>query len=221
MKLYTYFRSSAAYRVRIALHIKDVDFDTLGVHLLRDGGEQHTEHYRKLNPQARVPTLVHGEYVLTQSLAQLEYLEEHLPGPALLPASPQARARVRSLAYVIACDIHPLQNLSVLNYLDDELEASDEQRKQWCQHWIGRGLDAFEELVARDAQTGRCCHGDCPTLADICLIPQLYNARRFECGVGRWPTIERIEAHCLSLKPFSDAHPERQPDTPEQLRAQD
>lgn len=210
--LYGYWRSSAAYRVRIALNLKGVEHRQAPVHLVRDGGEQHQSAYRALNPQRLVPTLVVGELVITQSLAIIEYLEETGAGPALLPADAAGRARVRSLAEIIACDVHPLQNLRVLNYLTDELAAADGQRTGWARHWIGAGLAAFEAHLARSSATGTYCHGDEPGLADICLVPQLYNAVRYACDLEALPTIRRVNAACFELPAFSDAVPEAQPD---------
>ena len=214
MQLYTYFRSSAAYRVRIALHLKGVPFEAVPVHLKGNGGEHRRAQYVKLNPEARVPTLKDEDTVIPQSLAQLEYLDECHPAPPLLPESPGARARVRALAYLIACDVHPLQNLSVGVQLSAQLGATETQYRAWSKHWITRGLDAYERHVCGHPATGRCSHGDAPTLADLCLIPQLYNARRFECDLDRWPTVTRIERHCLALAAFERALPERQPDAP-------
>lgn len=210
--LYGYWRSSAAYRVRIALNLKGIDYDQAPVHLVRDGGEQHRPSYRELNPQRLVPTLVVGETVITQSLAILEYLEETGSSPALLPADAAGRARVRSLAQIVACDVHPLQNLRVLNYLTGELGVDDEQRAAWARHWICEGLRALEERLARSSATGTFCHGETPGLADACLVPQLYNARRFGCGLDAFPTVGRIDRACQALPAFAAAAPEAQPD---------
>lgn len=213
LELYTYFRSSAAYRVRIALGLKGLDFRALPVHLVRDGGEQHTAAYRQLNPQGLVPTLVDGERRLTQSLAIIEYLDE-VHGPAiLLPGEAAARARVRSLALQLACDIHPLNNLRVLQYLERELGLEQARRDAWYRHWVELGFEALEQRL-QAPQTGRFCHGDTPTLADCCLVPQVYNARRFDVDVSRFPTIERIDAACAELSAFRAAAPENQHDAP-------
>lgn len=210
--LHGYWRSSAAYRVRIALNLKGIDYESATVHLVRDGGEQHSPAYRALNPQRLVPALVVGDTVITQSLAIIEYLEETGPAPALLPPDAAGRARVRSLAQIIACDVHPLQNLRVLNYLAGELGAGQEQRTAWARHWIAEGLRAFEERLARSPDTGAFCHGDTPGLADACLVPQLFNARRFECPLDAWPTLCRIDQACRELPAFRAAAPEAQAD---------
>ncbi|HNG66436.1 MAG TPA: maleylacetoacetate isomerase, partial [Thauera aminoaromatica] len=181
MKLYTYFRSSAAYRVRIALNLKGLDYEAVPVHLVRGGGEHRQPAYLGLNPAGLVPALEDQGQVLTQSLAIIEYLEESHPQPALLPAAPLDRARVRAIAQAIACDIHPVNNLRVLQYLTRELDASEEQKNAWYRHWIGVGLQAVEAMLAGDARTGAFCHGDTPGLADCCLVPQVFNARRFGC----------------------------------------
>ncbi|MGB0513889.1 MAG: maleylacetoacetate isomerase [Wenzhouxiangellaceae bacterium] len=210
--LYGYWRSSASYRVRIALNLKAVSWRQKSVHLVRDGGQQHSAEYRALNPQAQVPTLIDGELTLTQSPAILEYLDEKYPAPALLPADLAGRARVRALAAVITCDTHPLNNLAVLNYLVSTLNADEAAKLAWYRHWVKRGLDAFEQLLATHPDTGACCHGDQPGLADCCLIPQVYNARRFECDETGWPTIRRICEHLSAHPAFAEAAPENQPD---------
>ncbi|HET7569746.1 MAG TPA: maleylacetoacetate isomerase [Gammaproteobacteria bacterium] len=214
MQLYTYFRSTAAYRVRIALNLKELEAEQRFVHLVRDGGEQHGAGYRQLNPQGLVPTFVNGGAPITQSLAIIEYLEEKYPQSPLLPKDPAGRARVRALAQTVACDIHPLNNLRVLQYLERELGADKPARDQWYRHWIKEGFDALESMLASSPATGRYCHGDTPGLADICLVPQVFNARRFECDLGPFPTITRIERACLELEEFAKAAPENQPDAP-------
>ncbi|GAB4173436.1 MAG: maleylacetoacetate isomerase [Wenzhouxiangellaceae bacterium] len=214
LTLYGYWRSSASYRVRIALNYKAFEWESRPVHLVRDGGEQHRPGYLELNPQGLVPTLVHGDLVLTQSLAILEYLEEIRPDPPLLPTDPASRARARQLAALIACDIHPLNNLAVLKYLTGELGVSESDRDRWYRHWVARGLTAFERLLVEHRSAGLCCIGDQPTIADCCLLPQVYNARRFECDESGWPTIRRITAHLETLPAFAAAAPERQPDAP-------
>lgn len=208
-KLYGFFRSSAAYRVRIALNLKNVAYDHAFVHLLR--GEQHKA-YAKLNPQKLVPALEIDGALLTQSLAILEYLEETQPEPPLLPGDAPGRARVRGIALQIACDIHPLNPPRVLNYLAAKLGASEDARLAWYCHWIAEGLAALETALANDAATGEFCHGARPTLADVCLVPQLANARRFKCPLDAYPTLRRIEAACLALSAFDKARPENQPD---------
>lgn len=212
LQLYTYWRSSAAYRVRIGLHLKGLAHDLLPVHLVRDGGQQHAPDYVALNPQHLVPTLRHGEQVLTQSLAILEYLDEVFPQAPLLPSSPQDRARVRALAQLVACDIHPLNNLRVMQYLERTVEAQATRREEWTRHWMREGFAALEALLAGHPDTGRYCHGDTPGLADCCLVPQLYNAHRFGVDLAPYPTLQRIEQACLALEAFDRARPERQPD---------
>lgn len=212
MQLYTYFRSTAAYRVRIALNLKELQADHRFVHLVRDGGEQHSDDYRQLNAQGLVPTLVNGGAPLTQSLAIIEYLEETCPRSPLLPKDAAGRARVRALAQIVACDIHPLNNLRVLQYLGGELGVDKPMRDQWYRHWIKEGFGALETMLASSPTTGRYCHGDTPGLADICLVPQVFNARRFECDLGPFPTITRIDKACMELEAFVNAAPENQPD---------
>jgi maleylacetoacetate isomerase len=209
--LYSYWRSSAAWRVRIGLHLKGLEYETVPVHLLRDGGQQHSDEYKARNPQQLVPTLLHEERAITQSLAILEYLDETHPSPPLLPAVAHERARVRALAQLIACDIHPLNNLRVLQYLERECSVPQDARNVWVQHWIGEGFAALETLLNEPA-TGIFCHGDSPMLADCCLIPQVYNARRFGVDMAAFPAISRIEATCLALPAFADTRPEVQPD---------
>jgi maleylacetoacetate isomerase len=212
--LYSYWRSSAAYRVRIGLNLKQLGYETLPVHLLRDGGEQHAQGYRETNPQRLVPVLQHGHRMLRQSLAILEYLDEVWPEPALLPATARGRQRVRALAQLIACDVHPLNNLRVLQYFEREWNVPQPERDAWARHWIVQGLDAFEQLLADNPATSEFSDGHAPTIADCCLIPQLYNARRFGVDLAPYPTLVRIEAACLALPAFDDARPERQPDAP-------
>lgn len=212
MKLYSYFRSSASYRVRIALNLKGLSYEYVSLHLRRGGGEHLRDDYRRLNPQALVPALVDGEHALMQSLAILEYLEETRPEPPLLPRAPADRAHVRALAQLVACEIHPLNNLRVLGYLTDTLGVSEEARTRWYRHWVAVGLEALEAQVARDPRTGRFCFGDTPGLADCCLVPQLANARRFQCDLAGYPTLTRIEAACNELPAFQQAAPGRQPD---------
>lgn len=210
--LYGYWRSSASYRVRMALNLKGLDYEQRFVHLVRDGGQQHADAYRKLNPQGQVPTLVHGERVLTQSPAILEYIDEVFPDRALLPGDPDGRARVRALAAMIACDMHPVNNLRVLKYLTGTLGVDEAAKLAWYRHWVATGMDAFETMLAESDDTGTCCHGDRPTLADCCLLPQVYNARRFECDESGWPNVRRICAHLETIPEIDRAAPERQPD---------
>ncbi len=212
MKLHTYFRSSAAYRVRIALNLKGIAAEMAPVHLVKDGGEQFSAAYGALNPSHLVPLLEDDGMLLTQSLAIIEYLDETHPQPRLLPPDSRGRARVRALAQAIACDIHPINNLRVLTYLSDELGVSAEQKGAWYRHWVALGLQALETQLARDPGTGRFCHGGTPTIADCCLVPQLYNARRFECDLAPYPTVVAIAERCEELAAFAAARPERQAD---------
>ena len=206
MRLFTYFRSSAAFRVRIALNLKGLKPEQVFVHLRKK--EQGAEQYRALNPQALIPTLVHEGHAIGQSLAIIEYLDEIVPRPALLPADTLGRARVRQMAYAVACEIHPLNNLRVLNYLRETLGRSEEEILAWQRHWMALGFAATEAL----AGPGRFCHGDAPSLADICLIPQLANARRAEMDLAPYPTLLRIERAAFELPAFVEALPKNQPD---------
>ncbi|MFA6313990.1 MAG: maleylacetoacetate isomerase [Sterolibacterium sp.] len=210
LKLYSYFRSSAAYRVRIALNLKGLDHEILPVHLAR--GEQLEPEYQALNPAGLVPALDDGGQLLTQSLAIIEYLEEIQPTPALLPAGALARARVRAIAQTIACEIHPLNNLRVLSYLKHNLAADEAARNAWYSHWVDVGLVGVETLLSQSAETGDYCHGAAPGLADCCLVPQVYNARRFNCSLEAMPTIRRIVEQCETLEAFQRAAPDSQPD---------
>ena len=210
--LYGYFRSSAAFRARIALNLKGIVAEPRFVHLLRGGGQQHDAAYRAVNPQALLPTLVHDGHAIGQSLAIIEYLDEIKPEPPLLPREPLARARVRQIAYAIACDIHPLNNLRLLLYLRESFGADDAKRAEWQRHWMALGFAALETLLATSSETGAYCHGDAPTLADICLVPQMANARRVELDLSPYPTLTRIEAHALSNPAFDAALPKNQPD---------
>ena len=212
MELYTYFRSSAAYRVRIALNLKGLKADYRYVHLVKDGGQQHKPGYLAVNPQGMVPALVDNGHVLTQSLAIIEYLEETHPQPPLLPKDALGRARVRALAQIVACDIHPLNNQRILKYLEKEFGADEAARKQWYRHWIIEGFNALEKLLGGHPATGKFCHGDEPTLADTCLVPQVFNANRFDIDLTPFRTIKRICDRCLALRAFSDAAPEKQAD---------
>lgn len=213
MKLYSYFRSSASYRVRIALNLKGLPHEIVPVHLLRDGGEQLKPSYRQLNPDALVPALqLDDGAALTQSLAIIEFLEENYPEVALLPRDPYDRAWVRSIALSIACDIHPLNNLRVLRYLVNEMKLSEEDKNRWYRHWVEQGMASVEQVLANDARTGKFCFGDQPGLADCFLVPQVANAERMHCDLSGMPTIRRINEHCLALPAFADASPARQPD---------
>ncbi|MEP7187525.1 MAG: maleylacetoacetate isomerase [Rhodanobacter sp.] len=214
--LYDYWRSSAAYRVRIALNLKQLTYQSRPVHLVRDGGEQHAPDFRRMNPQELVPCLVDGERVLTQSLAIIEYLDEmHLEqGVSLLPADARGRARVRALAMVVACDAHPVGNLRVLQRLESQFGVNDVQRAAWCRHWIAMSFNALEPLLADNVATGRYCHGETPGLADICLVPQVYSAIRWKQPLDAYPTVQRIYRACVELEAFQRAAPEVQPDAP-------
>lgn len=209
MKLYSYFRSSAAYRVRIALNLKGLDYDTVPVSLIQ--GEQRSESYLERNPQGLVPALeLDNGAVLTQSLAICEYLEESYPVPPLLPDGAEARARVRAIIDLIACDIHPLNNLRVLKYLTDHLHDSEENKLEWYRHWIRTGFEALERMLSRSPETGDFCQGDELTLAEVFLVPQVYNALRFDCDLTAYPTISRIATACDSVPAFVQAHPDAQ-----------
>jgi maleylacetoacetate isomerase len=212
MKLYTYFRSSAAYRVRIALNLKGLAYEAIPVHLLRHGGEQLAPEYRAVNPSALIPALEDDGAIVHQSLAIMEYLDELHPAMPLLPAGALGRARVRALALTVACDTHPLTNLRVLKYLKGPLGLSEEVKTQWYKHWLGEGMAMLEAHLAGEPQTGRFCHGDTPTMADCCLAPQVFNAQRFELDMAPYPTIMRIHANCMALPAFAAAHPSQQAD---------
>lgn len=214
--LYGYWRSSAAYRVRIALNLKGLDYESRPVHLVRDGGQQHAAAYRDINPQQLVPCLLDGDRVITQSLAIMEYLDETRPesDTALLPVDARGRARVRALSMVVACDTHPLGNLRVLQRLESQFGADEPQRAEWSRHWIGTGLAALEAILADNAATGRFCHGETPGMADICLVPQVYNALRWKLPMDSFPTVWRIHQACNELEAFRRAAPEVQPDAP-------
>jgi maleylacetoacetate isomerase len=210
--LYTYFRSSAAYRVRIALNLKRLNYRSVPVHLLRDGGQQHLPEYRAINPFGLVPSYKENGRILLQSLAIIEYINECYPEPPLLPSTSFARAEVRQLALSVACDIHPINNPRILKYLERELHADDATRLRWMQHWIQDGLEALEALLLSIGTPGPFCHGNQPTLADCCLIPQLFNARRFGVSLSGCPRLQGIDAACQELPAFQEAHPSRQSD---------
>jgi maleylacetoacetate isomerase len=211
MKLYGYFRSSAAFRVRIALNLKNLSYETASIHLRRN--EQGRAEYRALNPQGLVPTLEEDDgHRLIQSLAIIEYLDEIHPAPPLLPPEAADRARVRALAEIVACDIHPINNLRVLRYLAHTLGHDEAAIGAWYNHWIDAGFAALEPLLGTDPRTGQFCHGDMPGLADIALVPQVVNAERYRLDMSAYPTIARIYQRCMALAPFAAAHPEDQPD---------
>lgn len=210
MKLHNYALSSASYRVRIALNFKGLTYEYLSYHLRR--GEQRSDAFLKLNPQGLTPALeLDDGTALSQSMAIIEYLEEVHPTPALLPVDPLDRARVRALSQAIACDIHPVNNLRVLKYLETPLGHPQEVRDEWYRHWVRIGFEGLEAELTRDDRTGAFCHGDSPTLADACLVPQVFNARRFNLDMAAYPTIARIDAHCRELTAFADAAPENFP----------
>lgn len=211
IKLYSYFRSSAAYRVRIALNLKGIPYEYMPVHLLYNGGEQYTSGYESLNPSQLVPTLVDGDIVLTQSMAIIEYLDEALPNSVpLLPSDPVERARARSLAQLIACDTHPLNNLRVLKYLKHQLNADTDVSAQWYAHWIHTSFRAFEKFIARTDSLY--CVADTPGLAECFLIPQVYNANRYKLELTDYPNILRVYERCMSISAFELSSPEKQPD---------
>ena len=212
IRLYSYWRSSAAYRVRIALNLKELPYEVVPVHLVRDGGEQHKRAFADLNPQELVPVLLHGNRVLRQSMAIIEYLDETWPNHPLMPATARDRQRVRAIAQMIACDLHPLNNLRVLQYLENELGLDAAAREAWVGHWIGNGLAAVEQVLEDNPSTGTFCDGENPTLADCCLVPQVYNAERFKVDLEPYPTIRRIVGECLALEAFERARPENQAD---------
>jgi maleylpyruvate isomerase len=211
--LHNYFRSSSAYRVRIALNLKALPFDYVAVHLNRNGGEQFSPAYAALNPQRLVPLLSDEDIHISQSLAIMEYLDERYPQAPLLPASCADRAYVRQLALAMACDIHPLANLRVLKYLSGPLGLDEAAKNGWIAHWTTTGLAALETEIARAPQRGRFCFGDAPTMADCCLVPQLFNAQRFGIDLAPYPTLRAIDAQCQLLPAFAQAHPGVQPDS--------
>ncbi|MBL8322084.1 MAG: maleylacetoacetate isomerase [Acinetobacter sp.] len=214
MKLYSYFRSSAAYRVRIALNLKKLEADVIPIHLLKNGGEQYSAAYRQINPSGLVPALLEADaeqgFTLTQSLSILEYLDEKFTDTALLPKDIRQRALIRAFSQSIACDIHPLNNLRVLQYLSAALEVSDEQKAAWYAHWVEAGFAGLEAQL--ENSNGQFCFGSSPSFADCCLIPQVYNALRFNIDLSAYPKIQSIYAHCNTLSAFQNAAPEAQAD---------
>lgn len=206
LTLYDYFRSSACFRVRIALNLKGLEYNAIPIHLLNNGGEQFSEDYEKINPQHLVPALVDNQKIITQSIAIIEYLDDVHPKTPLLPKEAYLKALVRSFAFSIACDTHPLNNLRVLKYLQSQLKITEEQKTTWCQHWIHQSFQALETRLAINEQTPF-CFGNAPTLADICLIPQMYNARRVALDLSAYPNLLRIETNCKELTEFTDAFP--------------
>jgi len=210
MKLFGYFRSSAAFRVRIALNLKSLVYEDAFIHLRR--GDQRAADYLAVNPQGLVPTLELDGHALTQSMAIIEYLDETHPAPPLLPADPAGRARVRALAAIVACDIHPVNNLRVLRYLNRSLGHDQAAIETWYNHWIATGFEAFEQLLAAKPGAGEFCHGDRPGLADIALIPQVVNSERYRLDLSPYPIIARIYRNCMQLEAFTTAHPNNQAD---------
>lgn len=214
MKLYSYFRSSAAFRVRIALALKNINYQVIPIHLVKNGGEHKQSDYTAINPQQLVPALDDNGTIITQSITIMEYLEDKYPATPLLPSNAQDRAFVRSLMQLIACDIHPLNNLRVLQYLQNTLSINDNQKNNWYHHWITTGFDAIEQMLANHHQINKplFCYQNLPTLADCCLIPQVYNAKRFDFDLSKYPNISHIYKHCMTLQAFQEAYPDNQPD---------
>ena len=212
LELYSYWRSSASYRVRIALNLKSLPYAYHGVNLAKDGGDQWGVAYQEVNPQSRVPTLVHDGQRFTQSLAIIEYLDETFSGNKLIPNNPVDRARVRMLSQVIACDIQPLQNISTARYLKEVLKHTDDAVNAWLREWIKRGLDAYNAHLERDHLSGKFSHGDTPTMADCCLVPQMYAAQRFGVDPTKYPRLNLIWENCNHMSAFSSAHPSKQID---------
>jgi len=213
MKLYNYFRSSASFRVRIALNLKGLPYEYAAVHLTKGGGQQFAPEFRAINPDALIPVLDDEGQRLTQSLAIIEYLEETHPEPPLLPTAPLERAYVRAIALGIACEIHPLNNLRVLRYLVRDLKVTDGQKDAWYRHWVQEGLAAVEARLVAENRCGRYALGSRVTLADVVIVPQIFNAKRFDCRLDHVPTVMRIFDHCMELRAFADAQPARQPDS--------
>ena len=211
-ELYSFWRSSASYRVRIALNLKSLPYAYHGVNLTKDGGDQWSLAYKKVNPQSRVPTLVHDGQRFSQSLAIIEYLEEVQHQPALLPRDPEGRARVRMLSQIIACDIQPLQNTSTTKYLKEVLKLDDAAIAAWMKEWITRGLDAYNAHVEHDHLSGKFSHGDTPTMADCCLVPQMFAAERFGVPATKYPRLALIWENCNHMSAFAAAHPSKQID---------
>jgi len=212
LELYGFWRSSASYRVRIALNLKALPYATHAVNLVRDGGEQFSAAFRAVNPQSRVPTLVHNGQRFSQSLAIIEYLDETFPDHRLIPRDPVDRARVRMLSQIIACDIQPLQNTSTTRYLKEQMHQDEGAVTGWLREWITRGLDAYNAHLEHDRLSGKFSQDDTPTMADCCLIPQLYAAQRFGIEPTRYPRLALIAENCHAMSAFAHAHPAKQPD---------
>lgn len=214
LQLFSYWRSSAAFRVRIALNLKGLAYELIPVNIARNGGEHHNEAFHAINPQELVPVLRHGGRLIRQSIAIIEYLDETFDGARLLPVTARERARARGLAQLIACDIHPLNNMRVLQYLENEFHTPLVERESWIRHWITEGFAALEEILTSSPSTGAYSEGDTPSIADVCLVPQVYNAQRFSVDMAPYPTIRRIHEQCMQLREFENARPEKQPDAP-------
>ena len=214
IKLFSYWRSSAAFRVRIALNLKNLTHEVIPVDLLKQGGEQHLPSYSAKNPQDLVPVLEHDSHVLRQSLAIIEFLEEAHPTPALLPKNIEERAWVRALSMDIACDIHPLNNLRVMKYLHKELKLSDDQKSSWTKHWLEVGLTGVEKILSTQARQGKFCLGDDISMADVCLIPQIMNAKASNCDLSKFTKIQQVFDECMKLSAFIEASWEAQTDYP-------
>lgn len=212
-KLYTYFRSSAAYRVRIALNLKKLNYDSEYIHLVKNGGEQKSDSYKQINPMGLVPAFKSGGHTYTQSLAIIDYLEQKQPEPSIYPEDANDKIWAKTLAYTICCDIHPINNLSVIQYLKNNLSADEQAVKSWIQHWIVRGFNAIEHQLINDDKSGLYCYKNQATIADICLIPQVYNALRYDVDLSQYPAIKAIYEHCLAQPDFIQAAPESQPDS--------
>lgn len=207
LKLYDYFRSSACFRVRIALEIKKLNYQIIPIHLVNHGGEQFSETYQSINPQSLVPSLQDGDKTITQSLAIIDYLEDRYPTPSLTSNDSYIKALIKAFSLTIVADIHPLNNLCVLNYLAHELHITDDQKRAWYEHWVHKGLTALEKQLNKLTLHQNFCFGDHPTLADVCLVPQLYNARRFNLDLSAYPTLVSIDQYCQQQTPFINAWP--------------
>lgn len=207
LTLYDYYRSTASFRVRIALHLKNITYTKIPIHLVNNNGEQFSKFYQTLNPQQLVPTLQHHDNIINQSIAIIEYLDDIYPEPKLIPNDPYLKALVKSFALTIVADTHPLNNLRVLKFLSQEFHITEEQKTQWYHHWVATTFAALEKQLATSTHTGMFCFGNTPTLADLCLVPQMFNARRFDCPINAYPILIRIDEHCRTLPGFKQAWP--------------